>query len=136
MSQEIKILSYNCRGLNNYAKRRKLFSWFENQKLDIIMLQETFCTDKLEPYVRASWKGKVKLSLTDSSHSRGVAILFHKNFAGNILGSYSSTDERLIIVNVELAGEILSLVSLYAPNNESDKINFFKLVIKMIKNTL
>ena len=112
---------------------RKVFSWFENQKMDIIMLQETFCTDKLEPYVRASWEGKVKLSLTDSSHSRGVAILFNKNFAGNILGSYSSTDGRLIIVNVELAGEILSLVSLYAPNNESDKINFFKLVIKMIK---
>ena len=55
MSQEIKILSYNCRELNNYAKRRKWFSWFENQKLDIIMLHETFCIDKLEPYMRASW---------------------------------------------------------------------------------
>ena len=124
MSQEFKILSYNCHGLNDYAKRRKLFSWFESQTLDIIMLQETFCTDKLEPYMRASWKGKVKLSLTDSSHSRGVAILFHKKFAGIILDSYSLKD-GLIIANVELAGEMLSLVSLYAPNNESDKIIFF-----------
>ena len=133
MAKEIKILSYNCRGLNNYTKRQKLFSWFQNQKLDIIMLQETFCTNKLEPYLRASWKGEIKLTLSDSSHSRGVAILFQRNFAGKVLNHHSSKDGRLLIVNIEFAGEIISLVSLYAPNNEYDRIAFFKAVTHLLK---
>ena len=133
MAKEIKILSYNCRGLNDYTKRCKLFSWFQNQNLDIIMLQETFCTAKLEPYLKVNWKGEIRLSLSDSSHSRGVAILFRKNFVGNILNYYSSKDGRLIIVNIEIEGEIVSLVSLYAPNSEYDKITFFKTVTHLIK---
>ena len=38
------ILHFNCGGLNNYIKRRELFSWIKDQKVDIVLLQETFCT--------------------------------------------------------------------------------------------
>lgn len=134
MGEQIKILSYNCRGLHDHVKRRKLFLWFQDQKIDIVMLQETFCTPKLEPYLRASWDGEVRLSLTDSCHSRGVAILFRKNFPGKEVDYYSTKDGQLIIVNIELLGETISLVSLYAPNNETEKINFFKSVTNVIKS--
>ena len=134
MGEQIKILSYNCRGLHDHVKRRKLFLWFQDQKIDIVMLQETFCTPKLEPYLRASWDGEVRLSLTDSCHSRGVAILFRKDFPGKVVDCYSTKDGRLVIVNIELLGETISLVSLYTPNNETEKINFFKSVTNVIKS--
>ena len=58
MAQKICILSYNCRGLNNDSNRKKLFLWLQEQKLDIIMLQETFCTDKLEPFLKMNGKAR------------------------------------------------------------------------------
>ena len=125
MAQKICILSYNCRGLNNDSNRKKLFLWLQEQKLDIIMLQETFCTDKLEPFLKNEWKGQIFLGNTDSSHSRGVAVLFKDNFDGTVLNTYTSNDGRIVIVNIQLYDEIISVCSIYAPSIETERINFF-----------
>ena len=91
---------------------------------DIILLQETFCTKKLESSFKSSWNGQVLLSLSESSHSRGVAILFRENIKHKILSKYSSDDGRILLVNVQINNTILSCVSVYAPNNEDAKLNF------------
>ena len=132
MAHNVKMLSYNCRGLNNTQYRKKLFLWFQDQNLDIIMLQETFCTSKLETYLKSEWKGQILLGLSDSVHSRGVAILLSENFKGTVLNSYASDDGRVVIANIELFGEIISLSSIYAPTVEAERINFFN----NLKNTL
>ena len=98
------------------------------------MLQDTFCTPKLEPKLRASWNGEARLSLTDSCHSRGVVIPFRKNFPKKAVDSYSTKDGRLIIVNIYLLGETIYLVSLCAPNNKTGKMNFFESVTNVIKS--
>ena len=43
------VLTYNCQGLNNHFKCRKLFLWLKQQKGDGILPQETYCTEKLVP---------------------------------------------------------------------------------------
>ena len=40
--QDIYLLSLNVRGIRDKLKRSKIFSWINNQKPDIVMLQETF----------------------------------------------------------------------------------------------
>ena len=55
------VLTYNCRGLNNHFKRRKLFLWLKQQKCDVILLQETYCTEKLVPFLKSTWKGTASL---------------------------------------------------------------------------
>ena len=48
----------------------------ERQKVDVICLQETYCTKDFVPKFDQLWKGKVVHSVSDSAHSKGVAILF------------------------------------------------------------
>ena len=38
--------------LNNHSKRQNLFLWFKQQKYDIILLQETYCTEKLDSFIK------------------------------------------------------------------------------------
>ena len=40
----INMLSLNVRGIGNVKKRKKLFCWLQNQKANVIFLQETHCT--------------------------------------------------------------------------------------------
>ena len=125
MSQ-LKMVTFNCRGLNNHTKRQKLFLWLEDHSYDIIFLQETFCTTKLEPYLKASWKGITFNAKSESSHSKGVSILLRKGFKYNIVKSHESDDGRIVIVSVELSNNLIHLVSVYAPNTEAERIPFFE----------
>ena len=63
---KLSVLTLNARGLNNSIKRRKSFHWFENIKADIILVQETFCTNKTAYIMKSTWKGTMFNSCTDS----------------------------------------------------------------------
>ena len=121
----LSIVTYNCRGLNDQIKRHKLYSWFDSQKFDVVLLQETFCTKAFEPLFKVGWKGNSFIATSDSSHSRGVAILFRLGFEGDIMSTFASKDGRILIVNTEYKNNFLSFVSVYAPNSDSDRVVFF-----------
>ena len=42
-SDDIKILTYNVRGLKEKSKRLAIFGWLRKKKCDMILLQETHC---------------------------------------------------------------------------------------------
>ena len=130
----LKLLSYNCRGLNDHVKRRRLLLWLKEQEVDVIFLQETFCTQKLEPFFKTDWNGSVFHCITNSSHSRGVAILFSEKFKGQVLNSFSSNDGRILLLNVQINDDIVTLVSAYAPNIEIEKIEFYLKLQNFIKS--
>ena len=121
----LSIVTYNCHGLNDQSKRHKLYSWFDSQKIDVILLQETFCTKAFEPLFKAGWKGNSFIAPSDSSHSRGVAILFRLGFEGDIMSTFASKDGRILIVNTEYKNNFLSFASVYPPNSDSDRVVFF-----------
>ena len=70
--------------------------------------------------------GNIMLSLMDSSHSRGVDVLFKQNFQGEVISSFSSNGGRILLVNIEFQGNILSIVSVYAPTHEAERMIFFE----------
>ena len=43
---DLKFLSLNVRGINNFIKRQKLFTWFKKSKADIIFIQETYSSEE------------------------------------------------------------------------------------------
>ena len=59
MLVNLKILSYNCRGLNNNKKRFDLFTLFKEKQADIVCLQETHFTVELEKKttINSEWDG-------------------------------------------------------------------------------
>ena len=73
---DFKLCSNNVTGLNDRKKRSKYFTWLSENKLDIACLQETFCTANNQSEFNKNWEGQSYHSLSDSPHSRGVAIFF------------------------------------------------------------
>ena len=81
---------------------------------------------KIEVKINSRWFGKSIHCYTDSSYSRGVSVLFKKDLPVEILDIHRSIDGRKILVNVKLNDNIFSLVNVYAPNNEPNRLDFFK----------
>ena len=96
------------------------------------MSTRDFLYKKYESVFKASWKGNVMLSLTESDHSRGVAMLFKQHFQGEVISSFSSNDGRILLINIEFQGNILSIVSVYAPPHEVERMVFFEKLTEWI----
>lgn len=77
----IKFLSLNCRD-------------------DIIFLQETHFVDKKQSIHDLRWHGSAVHNFSESSHSKGVSIFFHKNFAFKTLNLHKFADSRILLMNI------------------------------------
>ena len=128
----MKVVSVNVRGLNFQAKRKTLFTWAEQQKIDVLCLQETFCTENKVKSFNDDWEGLVYHSVSDSTHSRGVSILFRKGLEFKVLNNHKSDDGRKVMVNIEIENQIICIISAYAPNIEQNRIAFFKRLFSWI----
>jgi len=76
----IKICSWNVRGLQKTAKRMAVLSFLKKENVSIAFLQETRMEDKDNAKLQRSWAGHV-FATSYSSFSRGVAILSSKKLA-------------------------------------------------------
>ena len=123
---KLDILSVNVRGLNTTEKRNKIYDWLCDIKTDIVFLQETHFIEKNEYRYNARWFGDSYHCFSDSSFSRGVSILFRKNLPLEVLNVHKSLDGRKILLNIKIDNDIITLVNIYAPNNEQYRLDFFK----------
>ena len=123
---KLNLLSANVRGLNTDEKRRKIYSWLHESKIDIAFLQETHFIQKFETKYNTGWKGQPFHTYSDLVFSRGVSIYFRENFDVKIVNVKRAIDGRKILINVELNGYIFSLINIYAPNTGSKRSEFFE----------
>ena len=126
MANSLKCISLNCRGLNSYEKRTKLYDWIFDNDIDIVCLQETHYIEPNAFKYNARWRGLAFHSFSDSPHSRGVSILFRDKLSIELINEYKSIDGRRIMVNFKHKNEIYSIVNVYVPNSEHTRIDFFK----------
>ena len=75
---EIRIISANCQGLNDYKKRKDVFQYYR-QQCNILCVVDTHFTVEMENEIRNEWGFDAYFS-SYSSKSRGVAILINNNF--------------------------------------------------------
>ena len=59
-SDDIKILTYNVRGLKEKSKRLAIFGWLRKKKCDMILLQETHCHLKKRGIFMGEGMGRTK----------------------------------------------------------------------------
>ena len=71
---EIKIASFNCRGIQDYKKRKDVFAYLRNQEFNIIMLQDVHCRKIGVQLLRNCWGSDI-LVAPFANNARGVAIL-------------------------------------------------------------
>jgi len=117
-----KLCSFNCRGIQDYGKRRKIFHYLRSTGSDIIFLQETHSSLNDEKLWKNQW-GEFGWFSSHTSNSRGVAILIRNSVVPTFHSLYSDPNGRFLILSVTINGLSLLLVNLYAPN--SDDPDFF-----------
>ena len=117
------ICSLNVRGLSNAKKRRETFNWLRNKKYSVYLLQEVHCSKETENFWLTEWGYKGIFSSLSSARA-GVCILFNNNFVFDIQKYYSDPEGRYIIVDIKTEDQIITLLNLYAPNN--DEPSFFQ----------
>ena len=110
-------------------KRRETFRWLKMKKYAVYFLQEVHCTKDKEHIWSAEW-GYSAIISSFSSASAGVCVLFNNNFNFQILKSFSDPEGRFVMADIKLESKILTLVNIYAPNE--DKPTFFQNVLNQL----
>lgn len=77
--ENMKLVTLNANGLRSMLKRKAIFNDLRNEKNNIILLQETHCTQSDEKIWLSEWGGAGYFS-HGKSNARGVAILFSRDF--------------------------------------------------------
>ena len=109
----IKIATFNCRGLNNPNKRAKVFESLKLKNLDVIVLTETNLTTlpKGRKWER-EWGGRIIFSYAPTTGS-GVVILFNPNFSHTIIKFYSHFSGRIASVHIKFNNYDFKIIGLY-----------------------
>ena len=136
MSNHVKILSMNVRGLfSNYKKRSDVFNWAKSKNMPIVCFQETHSTAEVEKRWEDEWGGKCYFSHGDSK-SAGVSVMFRNGFDFVIHQSLIDQHGRYILLDLTIYQQRFTLVCLYGHN--TDRPDFFSEILQKsasFKNT-
>ena len=120
------VYSCNVRGMRDHKKRMAIYNWLKEKKCDIYLLQETHCHLKKDEVSWAKeWGGQSYWS-KGTARSKGVAVLFNENIKYDIKDSLIDANGRYIRINVKCAESLHRIINVYAPNNEFERVNFFR----------
>ena len=126
-----KVFSLNVRGMREQTKRRSIFSYLKDQKADFYFLQETYSDANDESMWQCERGGKILFS-HGTHHSKGVCILLDPTANSNVEYLFSNNTGRIVLISTYLNGVKTSLCNIYAPNNQSDQLEF----IQELKNCI
>lgn len=134
MSNKIKLLSINTRGLNDCVKRKTFLNYCRHQKIDIIFAQETFLTTENSEKLKSECKHGSAYCNNFTNHSRGVMIIIQdeSKIEFEKISQYSSDDSRILVVVCKIMEHKFALACVYASNDMSERKRFFQKVNKIV----
>jgi exonuclease III len=121
------LITLNINGLNDPTKRTALIDWLKCMKADIVCLQEMHASShsSIQSWFRNS--GFYVASSSVSNKRCGTAILVRDVFS---ITQVKRDDEgRFLQVEVDIDGQELRFVSLYAPNRNPARNTFLFLIL-------
>ena len=123
-----QFVTFNVNGLastgNAVSKRRKIFTWLKSKKVDIILMQETHCTEGLERTWKNEWQGDCYFN-NGTSASRGVCIMVSPQLSLNLKRRIQDNNGRVLILEFEYQDKSFVVGCIYCPNHdESDTMSF------------
>ena len=75
----VKIVMLNVREVRSNTKNN-IYRWLRDNTFYICLLQETSCSKDYDAAMQKQWQGEMVHSFSNSGHSRGVGMLFAKDF--------------------------------------------------------
>ena len=120
---ELKICSFNCRGLGNYSKRRDVFDYLRRSEFNIYMLQDIHCEKSKCNVFRNAWGTDIFIA-PYKNNARGVAILTRKIKLSICELKIDESGNYVIVKAILNDSQKLILVNIYGPND--DDPNFYE----------
>ena len=136
MAENLNIISYNVKGLQQKNKRIKIYNYLQDKiGAGIILLQETHSTEKDAKKWEMEWKGREgKLLLNHgSSNSRGVAIGFTKNINCKVLKYEKDEKGRAQLLSFNHNEKLFLLINIYNHNTETEQVCMIRTVDNLLK---
>jgi len=115
---EIKIATFNIRGLRNNTKRAEIFEFLQTSERAIFCLQECHYDIDIDGHTwENEWKGFSFWAGTSNTRA-GVAVLMTPDLSDKILIQSSKCDVngRFLSLEFECFGEKFSLLNIYGHN--------------------
>lgn len=113
---EIKITSWDVRGLNKLVKLKQVMSRITLLKSHIIYLQESHLIDIIK--VKKRWLEQI-FAAPFNSQARGVIILIHKSIPFRFSHEVIGPAGRYIILQGTILAAQITLVNVYGPNEDN-----------------
>lgn len=135
----LKLVSLNVRGMNNFHKRRTIFTWSRKRKADVIFFKETHSQEGSEIQWKNEWGGKILYS-HGSPNSCGVMVLIRNKFNCTVKKTVSDPSGRFIILVVVIEDkELMSVLNSFqnnkSPGNDGLPIEFYKTCWNLINES-
>ena len=132
-----KMATINIEGLHNPKKRIEVFKNLIKNKYDIIALQETHCTEEVEPQWKEEWPG-LSYWTTGKSTQAGVAFLFNKDLDVKLIDDDPDLQGRILRLTVQINETKIQLVNIYGYNaiNEQKSEYLFSQMNQHIDNEI
>ena len=121
---ELKLISFNVRGLRQRAKRRAIFHFLHTvYPRHIAVLQETHSMPADAKIWKAEWGGDIMFSHSPSSNESGVAVLLPKSlYACCSVLSAECDDRDRLVVSLQIETSRLKLFGVYAPTQSHNRV--------------
>ena len=116
---KLKLATFNTKGLGDFKKRRRVFTWLRDNKFSIIFLQETHVTKETSHFWQNEW-GYNALFSGNNSQSAGIGILFRSDFPVKIISHKEIIIGRMQLAQVEINDHQYNLFNVYGPNDDDE----------------
>ena len=119
----IRITSWNVRGLGKLVKLKRVLNRLKCLKSKIVFLQETHFRSSGTQALVKRWPGQI-FDASYSTSARGVAVLIHRSIPFQMVKVIGDTYGRYIIVQGTILTQKINLMNVYGPNE--DNPSFFE----------
>lgn len=96
-TQALRFASHNVQGINSPIKRWKVFQFYHDQKIDILLLQETHFPKTYTPSFIHAKCPTFYLANSDKKN-KGVGIFFSRKTQFSLISEFKDPDDRFILV--------------------------------------
>ena len=125
----LKIGTYNVRGLADRTKRRKIYAFLKDKKLDVILLQEVHSQQSTQNIWRNESGANMYFSHGETD-ARGVAVIIAKKSQVVVNKITTDNEGRVIILDITCQDKSLTIANIYAPNE--DRPQFYTKLFSML----
>ena len=129
----LHFISLNAQGLRDSSKRSRLMQWMSHQNVKIIYLQETHFSEEIKLKIDTEFSSWQCYHSFGNSRSRGVSIFLHNSLNAKMSCVVQDNDGRYLLLNILINQDNITMVNIYAHNDDKLRDNFFKSLLYLVK---